>query len=77
MKKVDLLVKGNIIAHVLGGGTDTSINIEALGNPSDYDLTNALIIEGNLDVETIKGYGVIVCTGVAASTGKEGDNVSI
>lgn len=77
MKKVDLLVKGNIIAHVLGGGTNTSINIEALDNPSDYDLTNALIIEGNLDIETIKGYGVIVCTGVAASTGKEGDNVSI
>lgn len=77
MKKVDLLVKGNIIAHVLGGGTNTSINIEALGNPSDYDLTNALIIEGNLDIETIKGYGVIVCTGVVASTGKEGDNVSI
>lgn len=77
MKKVDLLVKGNIIAHVLGGGTNTSINIEALGDPSDYDLTNALIIEGNLDIETIKGYGVIVCTGVAASTGKEGDNVSI
>ena len=76
MKKVDLLVKGNIIAHVLGGGTNTSINIEALGDPSDYDLTNALIIEGNLDIETIKGYGVIVCTGVAASTGKEGDNVS-
>lgn len=77
MKKVDLLVKGNIIAHVLGGGTNTSINIEALGDPSDYDLTNALIIEGNLDIETIKGYGVIICTGVAASTGKEGDNVSI
>lgn len=77
MKKVDLLVKGNIIAHILGGGTNTSINIEALGNPGDYDLTNALIIEGNLDIETIKGYGVIVCTGVAASTGKEGDNVSI
>lgn len=76
MKKVDLLVKGNIIAHILGG-TNTSINIEALGNPSDYDLTNALIIEGNLDIETIKGYGVIVCTGVVASTGKEGDNVSI
>ena len=77
MMKVDLLFKGNIIAHGLGGGTNTSINIEALGNPSDYDLTNALIIEGNLDIETIKGYGVIVCTGVAASTGKEGDNVSI
>lgn len=77
MKKVDLLVKGNIIAHVLGGGDNTSIRIEALGNPSDYDLTNALIIEGNLDIETIKGYGVIVCTGVAASTGKEGDNVSV
>lgn len=77
MKKVDLLVKGNIISNVIGGGAKALLNIQALSNPDNYDLTNAIIIEGNLNIKSIKGFGFVICTGAVVAIGEEEDNVSI
>lgn len=67
MKKVNLLVKGDVISNIMsiqpstGGGSNVDLICKA--NPEDYDLTSAIIIEGNLDIDSITVRGIVAITG--------------
>lgn len=72
MKKVDLLIKGNLFADKVEGGGKLSLDVTTLADPSKYDLTNATIIEGDLDIVSLTCCGIVVCTGAVTSRKKGG-----
>lgn len=66
MEKVSLLIKGNLqCKNILRGG-----NFVFLAKESDYDLSECVIIEGDLITESdIKADGLVLVTGFIDVTG--------
>ena len=75
MKKVDLVIKGNLFAEKVAGGGEIPLNVSTLDDPNQYDLKNAIIIEGDLDITSLTGCGVVVCTGAVTVRKKGGTDV--
>lgn len=65
--KVNMLIKGNLISHgnITGGGIRQCRESE-IG--TKYDVSNAVIIEGNVVVQSFDSYSniVIVCGHITA-----------
>ena len=69
MKKASLLIKGNLqcknILRASGGG-----NFVFLAKESDYDLSECVIIEGDLITDDdISAHGLVLVTGFINITG--------
>ena len=66
MKKASLLIKGNLqCRNILRGG-----NFVFLAKESDYDLSECVIIEGDLITDDdINAHGLVLVTGFINITG--------
>lgn len=66
MKKASLLIKGNLqCKNIYGGG-----NFVFLAKESDYDLSECVIIEGDLITDDdISAHGLVLVTGFINITG--------
>lgn len=66
MKKASLLIKGNLqCKNILRGG-----NFVFLAKESDYDLSECVIIEGDLITDDdISAHGLVLVTGFINITG--------
>lgn len=67
MKKASLLIKGNLqCKNILRGGS----NFVFLAKESDYDLSECVIIEGDLITDDdISAHGLVLVTGFINITG--------
>lgn len=67
MKKASLLIKGNLqCKNILRGGD----NFVFLAKESDYDLSECVIIEGDLITDDdISAHGLVLVTGFINITG--------
>lgn len=70
--KVNLVVKGDIIsngcisARVVGGGHEPSL-LSKVENLDDYDISQAIIIDGNLICDNLIYTGTVIATGYVAA----------
>lgn len=80
--KVNLIVKGNLIAktidestpHRRGGistGSTTIVNTDDLSN---FDVSGAVVIEGDINVSKFYYNGIVVVTGQVVSLGESDNN---
>lgn len=67
MEKVNLLIKGNLFLTTGGGRIYCGID-----NLNDYDLTSAIIIEGNITCDSIDSNGLTLVTGSITFISKKG-----
>lgn len=67
MEKVNLLIKGNLFLATGGGRIYGGVD-----NLNDYDLTSAIIIEGNITCDSIDSNGLTLVTGSITFIDKEG-----
>lgn len=68
MEKVNLLIKGNLFLTTGGGGRIYG----GIDNLNGYDLTSAIIIEGNITCDSIDSNGLTLVTGSITFINKKG-----
>lgn len=62
MEKVTLLIRGNLICKeiLLGGGKS---DLVTCANENDYDISEAIVVDGDVNL------GVVACSGIILVTG--------
>lgn len=67
MKKVNLIIKGNLLLSTGGGNIYCGVD-----NLNDYDITSAIIIEGDITCDSITANSLTLVTGNIIFIDKEG-----